>query len=160
MGVLGRRAIKLLIPHRWLFLLVDKAEVDEIGETITGWYYVRKWHPIWLLCHFPGNPIFPGVFMLEAMAQVAGIWEGAKAGQPVFGYFRSVDQVSFRTVLRPGNWIRIEVKQLNCKSGVIQYGGEVYLGDELACRAKFILANPMAGEKAKVVEPQELAVEA
>lgn len=130
-----------IITHRWLFLLLDSALVENDGAI--GSYYVRKWHPIWLFCHFFRNPIFPGVFMTEAMAQLAGVWYGVQCGQRVFGYLRGIDRAKFTRVVFPGETLTIKVEPLKNKGAIAKFRGEVLVGEESACTAELTLTTPI-----------------
>jgi len=141
MGSLNRKAIARCIPHRWLFLLLDQFMVSDDGKTAIGSYYVRRWHPIWLICHFWGNPVFPGVFLLEAMAQVAGVWHAVETQKPAFGLYRSVSDAKFKGLIRPGNTIQIRVVLVQYRRGLAEYHGEAFVGSERVCYANFSLAS-------------------
>ena len=100
--------IEKMLPHRFPFLMVDK--IMEIGEeTIIGVKNITMNEPIFT-GHFPGNPVFPGVLMIEAMAQVGGIFALSKVEEPHLysTYFMKIDNVKFKQQVMPGNGADID----------------------------------------------------
>jgi 3-hydroxyacyl-[acyl-carrier-protein] dehydratase len=128
-----------MIPHRYPFLLVDRvmeirAFVSAVGiksVTLNEWYFQG---------HFPGDPIMPGVLLIEAMAQTAAVLAvaglgPAHQGRPV--YFMSIDSARFRRPVRPGDQLRVEVAVLRHKMGVWKFGGRALVDTQLAAEADF-----------------------
>ena len=104
------REIEALIPHRWPILLVDRiVEYDPDAKRIVGIKAVTatEW---WAQGHFPGLPVMPGVFQVEALAQTMAVYV---AKQPGFGYriglFAAIDECRFKRVVVPGDTLRLEV---------------------------------------------------
>ena len=98
------------IPHRYPFLLVDRAEDYKAHQSITGIKCVTINEP-YFAGHFPGNPLFPGVLLLEAMAQAAGLLmlrRGSSEGKTAI--FMSADKVKFRKPVRPGDQLIITAR--------------------------------------------------
>lgn len=86
--------------------------------------------------HFPGDPIFPGVLQLEAMAQTAGILLNRSLGREGdLAYFLSVDNARFRRVVRPGDQLFIEIKLLRMRLGMARVHGLATVGGEVASEA-------------------------
>lgn len=121
-------AIEKMLPHRYPFLLVDK--VMEITEdTIIGVKNITMNEPQFT-GHFPGNPIFPGVLQIEAMAQCGGVFALSKVEDPHLysTYFMKIDNVKFKTMVRPGDTIVFELKLLSpIRRGLVNMGGTAYV---------------------------------
>ncbi len=127
------------IPHRFPFLMVDrvvelKRDVSCIGiknVTINEQFFQG---------HFPRQPVMPGVLIVEAMAQTAGILvvetlEGAAAGKLV--YFMSIDEARFRKPVVPGDTLRIHVTKLRNRGNVWKFSGEARVEGTLVAQAQF-----------------------
>lgn len=139
-------AVMRMIPHRHPFLLVDRvielrAFVSALGiksVTINEWFFQG---------HFPGDPIMPGVLLIEAMAQTAAVLAVAGLGPAHQGlpvYFMSIDSARFRRPVRPGDQLRIKVAVQRHKMGVWKFGGKAFVDHGLAAEAEFNakLASP------------------
>jgi 3-hydroxyacyl-[acyl-carrier-protein] dehydratase len=88
--------------------------------------------------HFPGNPIMPGVLIIEALAQVAGILafqSGASEGKSV--YFLSIEKAKFRRPVVPGDQLRLEVSVLQFRGNVWKFAGNALIEDKIAAEAEF-----------------------
>ncbi|NVK65833.1 MAG: bifunctional UDP-3-O-[3-hydroxymyristoyl] N-acetylglucosamine deacetylase/3-hydroxyacyl-ACP dehydratase [Flavobacteriales bacterium] len=120
--------IEKMLPHRFPFLMVDK--IMEIGEeSIIGVKNITMNEPIFT-GHFPGNPVFPGVLMIEAMAQVGGIFALSKVEDPHLysTYFMKIDKVKFKQKVVPGDTIVFELKLLSpIRRGLVNMGGVGYV---------------------------------
>lgn len=123
------------IPHRYPFLLVDGI-VESSEDRIVGFKNVtfNEWY---FQGHFPGDPIVPGVLILEGLSQCAGvlILRGVLAKKV---YFASMDGVKFRRPVRPGDRLLYEVTILKKKSKFCQFEGKAYIQsqeNQLACQA-------------------------
>lgn len=129
------REIMNKLPHRYPFLLVDRiVEMDE--ESITGIKNVTMNEPFFQ-GHFPQYPVMPGVLIIEAMAQVAGIHTITTAGEDVpdnaLFFFMGVDAVKFRKQVIPGDQLVMKIKILKKKRGLVKVRGEAYVDGQLAC---------------------------
>lgn len=108
-----------LLPHRPPFRFVDRVDAVRPGESVTARYRVTG-EEAFLAGHFPGNPIFPGVLQLEALAQagaIAVLADHRYAGKlPLFG---GVEKVRFRRIVRPGDELLLEVtvERLSARGG-------------------------------------------
>jgi beta-hydroxyacyl-ACP dehydratase FabZ len=132
-----------ILPHRYPFLLVDRITELELGKRIVGIKNVSS-NESFFQGHFPGNPIMPGVLIIEAMAQVGGVLarlsvEGAtdrKDGDTVF--FMSMDKVKFRKPVVPGDQIVFELKPLRTGSRVWKMAGKAFVKDDLVAEAELV----------------------
>jgi 3-hydroxyacyl-[acyl-carrier-protein] dehydratase len=129
-----------LLPHRPPFRFVDAVDELEPGVSIRARYRVTGDEPF-LAGHFPGNPVFPGVLQLEALAQAGGIAllaDARYAGKlPLFG---GVEETRFRRVVRPGDEIVLAVtmERLSARGG---WGrARATVGDDECCRARLLFA--------------------
>ncbi len=111
--------IQKILPHRYPFLLVDRI-VEISGNKIVGIKNVTINEPFFQ-GHFPGHPIMPGVLIIEAMAQVAGVGAlNLKVNLGKLAYFLSIDNARFRKPVLPGDVLRIEVDLLKTKMSVMK----------------------------------------
>ncbi len=121
-------AIEKMLPHRYPFLLVDK--VMEITEnSIIGVKNITMNEPQFT-GHFPGNPVFPGVLQIEAMAQVGGIFALNQVEEPHLysTYFMKIDKVKFKQMVRPGDTLVFELNLLSpIRRGLVNMGGVAYV---------------------------------
>jgi 3-hydroxyacyl-[acyl-carrier-protein] dehydratase len=107
---LDRAAIESIIPHRPPFLLVDEVVELDPGVSARGTWRITG-EEAFLAGHFPGNPIVPGVLMVEAAAQVAAVCALTHPDhQGKFGVFAGIDGVRFTRLVRPGDELSIEVE--------------------------------------------------
>ncbi|MCK9171968.1 3-hydroxyacyl-ACP dehydratase FabZ [Desulfuromonas thiophila] len=126
------------LPHRYPFLLVDAIESYDPAEgCIVGIKNVTINEPFFQ-GHFPGHPIMPGVLIIEAMAQVGGLFatlSDAIGGDKVT-YFTGIDGARFRRPVRPGDVLRMSLKLLRCRRGIYQFQGEARVGEALVAEAE------------------------
>ena len=136
------REIMQIMPHRYPFLLVDRIESLKEGEEIVGIKNVSINEPFFA-GHFPGNPIMPGVLIIEAMAQVGGVlafhsspkeWAGSLV------YFMGIDKVRFRKPVVPGDQLRLKLTTIRQKQRVFKMRGEAYVEDTLVAEAELMAA--------------------
>jgi UDP-3-O-[3-hydroxymyristoyl] N-acetylglucosamine deacetylase/3-hydroxyacyl-[acyl-carrier-protein] dehydratase len=131
--------IEKMLPHRFPFLMVDK--ILDIGEkNIVGLKNVTMNEPIFT-GHFPGNPIFPGVLQIEAMAQVGGIFALSKLDDPQLysTYFMKIDKVKFKKKVIPGDTIVFDLELLSpMRRGLVNMGGKAYVNGEVVCEAEML----------------------
>jgi 3-hydroxyacyl-[acyl-carrier-protein] dehydratase len=131
--------IQRIIPHRYPFLLVDRVEGIEGTERCTGIKNVTANEPQFQ-GHFPGMPVFPGVFMVEAMAQTAAVMVGVGLGladKKIGVYFMAIDAVKFRRKVGPGDTLRMDVVTKRGGGKVWKFEGRATVDGELACEAEF-----------------------
>jgi beta-hydroxyacyl-ACP dehydratase FabZ len=133
--------IMKVLPHRYPLLLVDKVVEFDRKEWIVGIKNLTATEPFFQ-GHFPDNPIMPGVYQLEAMAQVAGILVNTLSGaEGEVSFFLAVDKARFRKVLRPGDTMRIEVKLLRARAQMFRLEGKVLVDGDVACEAELMLGR-------------------
>lgn len=132
-----------LIPHRYPFLLVDKVLDFKLFEHLTAIKNVTMNEPFFQ-GHFPGNPIMPGVLMLEALAQAGAILSNlsqqAKEGHEFIHFFAGIDNAKFKHIVTPGDQLHLKVELINQKREFWRIRGEVHVGDKLACSADLMSA--------------------
>ena len=132
--------IQGIIPHRYPFLLVDKITDIEYGRKAVGIKNVTANEPFFL-GHFPGNPIMPGVLILEAMAQVGAVAIlGMEEHKGKLAVFTGIDGLRFRRQVVPGDTLRMEVEMLYFKRGIGKAKAEAYVGDEMAASGELMFA--------------------
>jgi 3-hydroxyacyl-[acyl-carrier-protein] dehydratase len=127
------------IPHRYPFLLVDRAEDYQPHKSIVGIKCVTLNEPFFI-GHFPGNPVMPGVLIVEAIAQSGAVMMSKSLNANVEGktiMFTSLDNCKFRTPVRPGDVLRMPVEVLRHRGDVFKFRGEAYVGDKLAAEVEF-----------------------
>jgi 3-hydroxyacyl-[acyl-carrier-protein] dehydratase len=127
------------IPHRYPFLLVDRAEDYRAHQSIVGIKCVTVNEP-YFLGHFPGNPVMPGVLIVEALAQTGAVLMSKTLNVDVEGktiFFMSVDNCRFRHPVRPGDVLRMPVEVVRSRGGVFKFKGQAFVGDKLAAEAEF-----------------------
>lgn len=132
--------IQKIIPHRYPFLLVDKIVEMEPGKRAIGIKNVTINEPFFQ-GHFPGQPIMPGVLIVEAMAQVAAvICMGLEDNKGKLGVFTGIDHCKFRRQVVPGDVIRMEVEMTAFRRGIGKAEAKAYVDDQLACSANLTFA--------------------
>lgn len=131
--------IEKMLPHRYPFLLVDKImEIKE--ESIIGVKNVTMNEPMFQ-GHFPGNPVFPGVLQIEAMAQVGGIFALDKVEDPHLysTYFMKIDNVKFKQKVLPGDTLVFELKLISpIRRGLVNMGGVAYVNGKAVMEADML----------------------
>ncbi|MBJ2151222.1 3-hydroxyacyl-ACP dehydratase FabZ [Pseudomonas sp. GX19020] len=131
--------IQRIIPHRYPFLLIDKVRDVVINESCVGVKCVTYNEPQFT-GHFPGMPIFPGVMIIEAMAQTSGVLVGLSmdlVDKNAKVFFMGVDGVKFRRKVVPGDVLELHVKALRGGGKVWKFSGRATVDGELACEAEF-----------------------
>jgi 3-hydroxyacyl-[acyl-carrier-protein] dehydratase len=131
--------IQRIIPHRYPFLLVDRV-VDIVGaERCTGIKNVTMNEPQFT-GHFPQTPVFPGVLLIESMAQTAAVMVGVEKNLADTGtlvYFMGIDAAKFRRKVVPGDQLRLEIETKRGGGKVWKFAGRAMVDGELACEAEF-----------------------
>jgi 3-hydroxyacyl-[acyl-carrier-protein] dehydratase len=133
--------IQEILPHRYPFLLVDKVTSMEIGKDIVAYKNVSISEPVFQ-GHFPGHPIYPGVMILEGMAQAGGILAFKSGGytedemKEKVMYFMSIDKAKFRNPVKPGDRLEYRVEILKHRKNLVVLGAKAYIDDVLAAEAE------------------------
>ncbi|CZH00149.1 TPA: 3-hydroxyacyl-ACP dehydratase FabZ [Legionella pneumophila] len=132
-----------LLPHRYPFILVDRVIDYKVMEYLIAIKNVTI-NENFFTGHFPGNPIMPGVLMLEALAQacaiLASLSRQPKEGYEFLHYFAGIDNARFKQVVTPGDQLRLEVRLAGQKRDFWRMHGEAFIGDKLACSADLLSA--------------------
>ncbi|MEQ2129072.1 3-hydroxyacyl-ACP dehydratase FabZ [Caldanaerobacter subterraneus KAk] len=135
--------IRKILPHRYPFLLVDRIIELEEGKRAVGIKNVTANEPFFQ-GHFPDNPIMPGVLIVEALAQVAGIAVmNVEEFKGKLGLFAGIDKCRFKKVVRPGDQLILEVSIDSIKMGLVKAKGVAKVGEEIAATAElmFVMAE-------------------
>ncbi len=130
------REIESILPHRFPFLLVDRITEMVPGERATGIKNATI-NEHFFTGHFPGNPIMPGVLIIEALAQTAGVLAFKSGMQGKGVYFMSIDKVKFRKPVVPGDQVHLEVKVLQHRDKVWKFAGRAVVDSKVAAEAEF-----------------------
>jgi len=129
------------LPHRYPFLLVDRVLEIEKGQFIRALKNVSMNEPQFT-GHFPHRPVFPGVLMLEALAQTAALLTfetlGLELDENSVYYFAGVDGARFKRPVEPGDQLLMHVTLERSKAGIFKFKGVARVGDEVACEAELM----------------------
>jgi len=136
------RAVEEILPHRPPFLFVSRIISLELGKGAVTEYDVPVDLPIFQ-GHFPGEPIVPGVIILEVLAQSSGLAFLAQEGmRGRVAYLAGVDSARFRKPVRPGETIRAETSLGPVRRGIGRATAKAYVGDEEVASATVLFALP------------------
>lgn len=134
--------IMQLLPHRYPFLMVDRVVDFEEGKWLTAIKNVSVNEPCFT-GHFPEKPIFPGVLILEALAQAMGILAFKThqlQGSTLF-YFAGVDNARFKKPVVPGDQLKLHVEVITEKRGITRFTATAMVDDKLVCEAELMCAR-------------------
>lgn len=129
------------LPHRYPFLLVDRVLECTPGESIVAVKNVTYNEPFFI-GHFPHHPVMPGVLIVEAMAQAAGVLAFRTLDRPpgddMVIYFVGMDGVRFKRPVTPGDTLTFKVRMLKNKRSIAVFAAEAWVGEELAVEGELM----------------------
>lgn len=134
--------IKSLIPHRYPFLLVDRV-LDVTEQNIHALKNVTINEPFFQ-GHFPDSPVMPGVLIVEALAQAAGILMGntielsGVSMEDKLMFFMSIDNVKFRQVVAPGDQVHLQVELTQKRASIAKFAGKALVDGKVVTEANFM----------------------
>ena len=131
--------IEKLIPHRAPFLLIDKLTNAVPGESATGIKAVSGCEP-YFAGHFPGNPVMPGVLIVEAMAQVASCVASLTLSdddRDTLVFFATIDKTRFRQPVRPGDGLMLDVQKTAAKANLWRFTGKASVEGKIVAQTEF-----------------------
>lgn len=133
--------IQEILPHRYPLLLVDRVTDMDLGKTIKAYKNISISEPAFQ-GHFPGHPIYPGVMILEGMAQAGGILALKSSGltdaelKNKLIYFMSIDKAKFRNPVKPGDKLEYEIEVLKLRKNLIVLQGKAFVDGVLSSEAE------------------------
>lgn len=135
-----------LLPHRYPFLMVDRVVHYEMSEERKVLRAIKNvsFNEPFFQGHFPERPVFPGVLILEAMAQATGILAFRMVGKPNPGelyYFASIDNARFKRPVVPGDQLVLDVEYLKERRGIAKFTGVATVDGEVVCSADLMCAK-------------------
>ena len=148
LGPLDIKRVMAALPHRYPMLLVDRVESLDPDKGIVAIKAVTINEPFFQ-GHFPARPIMPGVLIIEAMAQAAGVLAVEALGLAGTGklvYFMAIEGAKFRQPVEPGVLLRLEVEFVQKRASVCKFAGRATVDGKLAAEASFtaMIADPPA----------------
>ena len=139
--------IQAHLPHRYPFLLVDRVVDVDAGKSITAYKNISFNEPVFE-GHFPGDPIFPGVMIIEAMAQAAGLLgfytaesQQLEVAEDALYLFVGVDKVRFKRPVVPGDRLTLEANFVSSKRTIWKFDCRALVEDEFVCSALITCAE-------------------
>ena len=147
-GPLDVRRVMAALPHRYPMLLVDRVERIERDRSITAIKAVSM-NEGFFQGHFPGRPIMPGVLIVEALAQAAGVLAVESLGLANSGklvYFMAIEGAKFRTPVEPGCLLQLDVEFVQKRATVCKFAGKASVDGKVVAEANFtaMIADPPA----------------
>ena len=138
-GTADLARIMRMIPHRYPFLLIDRVEQIKKNDSAIGIKNVTFNEPHFQ-GHFPAEPVMPGVLIVEAMAQTAGVLVVASLGmidQEPLVYFMTIDNCRFRNKVGPGDVLELHVRVTRSRGKVFRFAGQAKVAGKLVAEAEF-----------------------
>ena len=134
--------IQKILPHRYPFLLVDRITELTPKESIIGYKNISISEPVFQ-GHFPGHPIYPGVMIIEGMAQAGGVLAfksmdnaSQEEIESKVVYFMSIDKAKFRTPVKPGDKLEYRLSVIKNKGAIWMLDAKAYVDDKLVAEAE------------------------
>jgi 3-hydroxyacyl-[acyl-carrier-protein] dehydratase len=128
--------IHALLPHRTPFLFVDRIEKAD-AEEIVGYRRFSE-SDFFFAGHFPGFPVVPGVILIESLAQCGGAGAKMVTGNPGLFFLASIEKAKFRRQVKPGDEVRMVIRNLRVSKIMLRQSGKLYVGEELAVEAQWL----------------------
>ncbi len=140
--------IQQIIPHRYPMLLIDRIIEIEPMKKIVALKNVTMNEQVFQ-GHFPGAPVYPGVYIIEAMAQAGAVllFREVPDRESKLMFFTGIEEAKFRRPVVPGDQLRLEVTVLKYKMGYAKLRAEAYVGDQLAAEA--VISSALADKNKK-----------
>lgn len=140
--IIEANEIMTLLPHRYPFLLVDRVVDYQEGEWLKAIKNVSVNEPCFT-GHFPEQPIFPGVLILEALAQSMGIlaFKTLELSDNELFYFAGIDEARFKRPVVPGDQMELYVEVIRERRGITAFTGVASVNGEVVCEAKLMCAR-------------------
>ncbi len=130
--------IKEILPHRYPFLLVDRVLDYTLGESLTALKNITFNEPFFQ-GHFPQRPVFPGVLILEALAQASALLashsDEAETEEPIILLFAGIDNARFKRPVEPGDQLMLNVRQTNYRRKIWKYSTQASVEGQVAASA-------------------------
>jgi 3-hydroxyacyl-[acyl-carrier-protein] dehydratase len=135
-----------LLPHRYPLLMIDRIVDIDGDNAATGIKNVTYNEPHFQ-GHFPGQPVMPGVLIVEAMAQVAGAISLRAAGsdQPSLVYFLTIDDAKFRKPVVPGDRLEVKVRKIKKRGNIVRFACEAFVDGAMVAEAEIAAMLAPAG---------------
>ncbi|MCK4608907.1 MAG: 3-hydroxyacyl-ACP dehydratase FabZ [Gammaproteobacteria bacterium] len=128
------------LPHRYPFMLVDRVVEYEEGKSLVALKNVTYNEPFFS-GHFPAKPVMPGVLVVEALAQAAGLLVYLISGDKNLFYFAGIDNARFKKVVEPGDQLQLKVAVERRKRDVWKFKAEAFVDGVVACSANLMIAR-------------------
>ena len=142
--LMNKEQIMEIIPHRDPFLLIDEVTEMEIGKTIRAVKYVRE-DEYYFKGHFPAEPVMPGVLIMEALAQAAGILSFKTAGEmpneTSLFFFAGIDKARFKRQVIPGDQLHLHIEITRRMRSVWKYNAVARVDGDVAAEAELMCAK-------------------
>ena len=138
--IIGLAEIQKIIPHRYPFLLIDKVIVTEASKKATAYKSVSG-NEQFFQGHFPGNPIMPGVLIVEALAQTSCVLFLSRPDlKDKVAYFMAIEQAKFRKTVLPGDQLELKIEVIKAREKFGKVRGEAFVSGEVVAEVVFTFA--------------------